>query len=101
MLEQIVLVLGWKGYSFTDGNNKQVEGANVQFIQKNPSSEQLKKGHLVMSSKISLEDAHKTLSVVPGLYKAKMELVEGKGGKASLEVVGFDFMNDYQFDFGD
>lgn len=96
-MEQEILVLGWKGFDFLDDKNKQVTGSKVHYVFLNGSNEQLAKGNLPMAQSFDLQFSQSLLTVVPAIYKAKFDLVPGKGGKANLQITSLTLVNDVNF----
>ena len=88
-----MLLVGAKGYSFTQENGKEVEGAKITLLPSTPTMmDDLQKGYLPIQETVTL-DLMKTL-YVPGIYEVDYAMTSGRGNKATMKLSQLKFVRE-------
>ena len=95
-MEEKILILGVNPYSITNDDGSKTEGVKISYISQYCDTV---KGHLPMQKSIDTIMYNKTIPVVPGVYKAHFGMVPGVKNTPKLEIRGFEFIEEYTFDF--
>lgn len=98
-MEEKVLILGYKSYNFTNKDTGEViSGTKVSFVSSNVSNSDNEKGLLPIQISVN-EELAKGLMSAPAVYKVKYGMLPGKGNKPNISIIGFEFVNNYEFEF--
>ncbi len=87
-----VVILAARRYDFEDERKQRIEGITVTYLSGDQESEAAVKGCLPLSISAPPEVFHQ-LEAVPGVYDIDLRMRAGKGGRASISLVGVRFVD--------
>lgn len=90
------LVVGVKTYSFQNEQGQKIEGARVSYLTNIQSTKSNEVGFLPMQTSVPLNMINQ-VSVVPGIYDIKFDMVPGRNNKPEVVVSGFEFLNQVDY----
>lgn len=88
-----VMVLGVKSFNFEDEKGKQISGNKVSYVSFRASVKDGEHGYIPMVSNVSQILLNQIVKV-PAIYDVEMDIVAGAKGKATLEIVQFNFIKE-------
>lgn len=93
-----MLLIGWKGYSFTQSDGQKVEGAKITLVPLNAVlKNSLQEGYLPIQETLEL-DVARSLEV-PGIYNVGYTMLPGRNNKPTMQLSTLDFVRKVDFTF--
>lgn len=97
-MEELMIVTGYKDINFKDSNDNEIDMIKLTCFSKNPGNDAI--GFLPLQLVYrdqQKKDVCRSLTRVPGLYRAKYSMIPGKNNKPTLEITEFEYVNDIDF----
>lgn len=86
-----VVILSARRYEFDDEKARRIEGTTVTYVADDPVDDAMVKGLAPLSISAPVAVFHQ-LQDVPGVYDIDLKMRPGKGGKATISLVGVQFV---------
>jgi len=86
-----VVILSARRYDFEDERRNRIEGTTLTYLAEGQETDAGVKGILPVSISAT-PGVYSQLEAVPGVYDIDLRMRPGKGGKASVSVVGARFI---------
>lgn len=95
-MEEKVLVIGFKGVDFTNGDGEKIKSCKVTYVPNFAINDGLSLGYLPIQIKLS-DEVKNSLKEVPGVYKPIYSMVPGPGNLPRPQLTGLQFIKTVDF----
>lgn len=90
-MNENVLVIGYKGIDFENGQGKRIKNCKVTYIPNFKVKDELSHGYLPIQIKLE-EDIKNSLKEVPGIYKPIYTMLPGSNNMPKPTLTGLEFV---------